>query len=130
MKPVNVVSTAEIADTGNTYRALLPYMKEEFRTTLKHYSGPGLVGNFRAVCFGLTASRLGLLAGLIIKSTQNGPDLLKNWSKNKFGLTPSCQRSGMKAMKLSYHSRSLTTTTLVPVGIWGLETSYRAGTSL
>ncbi|KAF5530848.1 hypothetical protein FNAPI_13471 [Fusarium napiforme] len=93
MKPGSVVSTAEIADTGNIYRALLPYMKEEARTTLEHYSGPGLVGNFRTVCFspslerirfGLSARRSGLQAELGIKSTQNGPGFLKNWSKNKF----------------------------------------------
>ncbi|KAF5602412.1 uncharacterized protein FSUBG_7719 [Fusarium subglutinans] len=93
MKPGNVAATAEIADTGNTYRALLPYMKEESRTTLEHYSGPGLVGNFRTVCFspnlerirfGLTASRSGLQAELDIRSTENGPGFLKNWSDSKF----------------------------------------------
>ncbi|EXL99519.1 hypothetical protein FOIG_08559 [Fusarium odoratissimum NRRL 54006] len=47
MKSGDVTSTAEIADTGSTYRALLPYMKEESRTLLEHYTGPGLVGNFR-----------------------------------------------------------------------------------
>ncbi|KAL9562700.1 hypothetical protein ACKAV7_013264 [Fusarium commune] len=96
MKPGNVATTAEIADTGNTYRALLPYMKEESRTTLEHYTGPGLVGNFRTVCFspslerihfGLTASRWGLQAELNIKSTKNGPNFLQNWSKNEFSFT-------------------------------------------
>ncbi|KAH7196012.1 hypothetical protein DER44DRAFT_814656 [Fusarium oxysporum] len=43
MKSGDVTSTAEIADTGSTYRALLPYMKEESRTLLEHYTGPGLV---------------------------------------------------------------------------------------
>jgi hypothetical protein len=36
MKPDKATSTAEIADTGNTHRALLPYMKEESRATLEH----------------------------------------------------------------------------------------------
>ncbi|KAF5688784.1 hypothetical protein FDENT_4727 [Fusarium denticulatum] len=80
MKPGNVVSTAEIAVIGNTYRALLPCMKEETRTTLEDYSGPGLVGNFRTVCFspslerirfGLTASRSGLQAELDIGPATN-----------------------------------------------------------
>ncbi|SCO57713.1 uncharacterized protein FFMR_14869 [Fusarium fujikuroi] len=93
MKSGNVASTAEIADTGNTYRALLPYMKEESRTTLEHYSGPGLGGNFRTVCFspslerirfGLTASKSGLQTELDIRSTKNGPDFLKNWSDSRF----------------------------------------------
>ncbi|KAJ9416567.1 hypothetical protein FOXG_10056 [Fusarium oxysporum f. sp. lycopersici 4287] len=44
MKSGDVTSTAEIADTGSTYRALLPYMKEESRTSLEHYTGPGLLG--------------------------------------------------------------------------------------
>uniref|UniRef100_A0A0D2Y1B3 Uncharacterized protein n=1 Tax=Fusarium oxysporum (strain Fo5176) TaxID=660025 RepID=A0A0D2Y1B3_FUSOF len=43
MKSGDVTSTAEIADTGSTYRALLPYMKEESRTSLEHYTGPGLL---------------------------------------------------------------------------------------
>ncbi|TVY68296.1 hypothetical protein Focb16_v002299 [Fusarium oxysporum f. sp. cubense] len=34
MKSGDVTSTAEIADTGSTYRARLPYMKEESRTSL------------------------------------------------------------------------------------------------
>lgn len=93
MKSGNVASTAEIADTGNTYRVLLPYMKEESRTTLEHYSGPGLVGNFRTVCFspslerirfGLTASKSGLQTELDIRSTKNGPEFLKNWSDSRF----------------------------------------------
>ncbi|KAF5696262.1 hypothetical protein FGLOB1_13654 [Fusarium globosum] len=93
MKSGNVVSTAEIADTGNTYRVLLPYMKEESRTTLEHYSGPGLVGNFRTVCFspslerirfGLTASKSGFQTELDIRSTKNGPEFLKNWSDSRF----------------------------------------------
>lgn len=86
MKSGDVTSTAEIADTGSTYRALLPYMKEESRTLLEHYTGPGLVGNFRTVCFSpslerihfdLTASRWGLQAELNIRSTENGPSFLK-----------------------------------------------------
>ncbi|CCT74935.1 uncharacterized protein FFUJ_11009 [Fusarium fujikuroi IMI 58289] len=93
MKSGNVASTAEIADTGNTYRVLLPYMKEESRTTLEHYSGPGLVSNFRTVCFspnlerirfGLTASKSGLQTELDIRSTKNGPEFLKNWSDSRF----------------------------------------------
>ncbi|KAM0081773.1 hypothetical protein ACKRZS_006041 [Fusarium odoratissimum] len=88
MKSGDVTSTAEIADTGSTYRALLPYMKEESRTLLEHYTGPGLVGNFRTVCFSpslerihfdLTASRWGLQAELNIRSTENGPSFLKNY---------------------------------------------------
>ncbi|KAJ4114150.1 hypothetical protein NW760_001044 [Fusarium oxysporum] len=86
MKSGDVTSTAEIADTGSTYRALLPYMKEESRTSLEHYTGPGLVGNFRTVCFSpslerihfdLTASRWSLQVELNIKSTENGPNFLK-----------------------------------------------------
>ncbi|WKT50760.1 hypothetical protein QSH57_015730 [Fusarium oxysporum f. sp. vasinfectum] len=46
MKSGDVTSTAEIADTGSTYRALLPYMKEESRTSLEHYTGPGLVDKY------------------------------------------------------------------------------------
>ncbi|KAL5592020.1 hypothetical protein FOVSG1_010909 [Fusarium oxysporum f. sp. vasinfectum] len=38
MKSGDVTSTAEIADTGSTYRALLPYMKEESRTF--YHAGP------------------------------------------------------------------------------------------
>ncbi|PCD26982.1 hypothetical protein AU210_013400 [Fusarium oxysporum f. sp. radicis-cucumerinum] len=93
MKSGDVTSTAEIADTGSTYRTLLPYMKEEPRTSLEHYTGPGLVGNFRTVCFSpslerihfdLTASRWSVQAELNIKSTENGPNFLKKWSKNEF----------------------------------------------
>jgi hypothetical protein len=93
MKSGDVTSTAEIADTGSTYRALLPYMKEESRTSLERYTGPGLVGNFRTVCFSpslerihvdLTASRWSVQAELNIKSTENGPNFLKKWSKNEF----------------------------------------------
>ncbi|KAI3579457.1 hypothetical protein IWW34DRAFT_806053 [Fusarium oxysporum f. sp. albedinis] len=46
MKSGDVTSTAEIADTGSTYRALLPYMKEESRTSLERYTGPGLVDKY------------------------------------------------------------------------------------
>ncbi|KAH7219881.1 hypothetical protein BKA60DRAFT_647256 [Fusarium oxysporum] len=46
MKSGDVTSTAEIADTGSTYCALLPYMKEESRTSLEHYTGPGLVDKY------------------------------------------------------------------------------------
>ncbi|RKK12485.1 hypothetical protein BFJ68_g10171 [Fusarium oxysporum] len=93
MKSGDVTSTAEIADTGSTYRTLLPYMKEEPRTSLEHYTGPGLVGNFRTVCFSpslerihsdLTASRWSLQVELNIKSTENGPNFLKKWSGNEF----------------------------------------------
>jgi hypothetical protein len=51
------------------------------------------VGNFRTVCFspslarihfGLTASKSGLQVELDVKSTKNGPEFLKDWSKIKF----------------------------------------------
>ncbi|KAF5543927.1 hypothetical protein FPHYL_11144 [Fusarium phyllophilum] len=39
MKSGDVTPTAEIADTGNTYRALMPYIEEKSRTTLER---PGM----------------------------------------------------------------------------------------
>ncbi|KAI8712838.1 hypothetical protein NCS52_01383200 [Fusarium sp. LHS14.1] len=43
-------SSTELGDTGDVYRALLPFSSPEARTSLEYYSGPGLVNNHRTVC--------------------------------------------------------------------------------
>ncbi|KAJ3469562.1 hypothetical protein MRS44_003627 [Fusarium solani] len=37
-------------DTGDTYRAMLPFSNETSRTTLEFYSGPAVVANTRTIC--------------------------------------------------------------------------------
>ncbi|EEU36365.1 uncharacterized protein NECHADRAFT_52602 [Fusarium vanettenii 77-13-4] len=43
-------SSAELGDTGDVYRAMLPFSSPEARASLEYYSGPGLVNNHRTVC--------------------------------------------------------------------------------
>ncbi|UPK95664.1 hypothetical protein LCI18_006599 [Fusarium solani-melongenae] len=42
--------STELGDTGDVYRALLPFSSPEARTSLEYYSGPGLVNNHRTFC--------------------------------------------------------------------------------
>ncbi|WAO88842.1 Hypothetical protein NCS54_00620400 [Fusarium falciforme] len=37
-------------DTGDTYRAMLPFLNETSRTSLEFYSGPAVVANTRTIC--------------------------------------------------------------------------------
>ncbi|KAI8721393.1 hypothetical protein NCS52_00586800 [Fusarium sp. LHS14.1] len=37
-------------DTGDTYRAMLPFLDESSRTSLEFYSGPAMVVNTRTIC--------------------------------------------------------------------------------
>ncbi|KAF4996141.1 hypothetical protein FDECE_12565 [Fusarium decemcellulare] len=39
-----------VGDTGDTFRAMLPFSWAESRTSLEHYSGPAVVANFRTMC--------------------------------------------------------------------------------
>ncbi|KAJ3527883.1 hypothetical protein NM208_g10489 [Fusarium decemcellulare] len=39
-----------VGDTGDTFRAMLPFPSAESRTSLEHYSGPAVVANFRTMC--------------------------------------------------------------------------------
>ncbi|KAF4970352.1 hypothetical protein FSARC_2608 [Fusarium sarcochroum] len=43
-------SSKELGDTGDIYRALLPFTGLEARASLEYYSGPGLVNNHRTIC--------------------------------------------------------------------------------
>ncbi|RSM03321.1 hypothetical protein CEP52_007446 [Fusarium oligoseptatum] len=45
-------SSRELGDTGDVYRALLPFSSPDARASLEYYSGPGLINNHRTVCVG------------------------------------------------------------------------------
>ncbi|KAF4948023.1 hypothetical protein FGADI_10018 [Fusarium gaditjirri] len=43
-------SLGPTSDTGNTYRAMLPFVHAKSRDSLEYYSGPAQVANFRTSC--------------------------------------------------------------------------------
>lgn len=45
-------SSAKFGDTGDVYRAFIPFSSPEVRASLEYYSGPALVNNHRTVCIG------------------------------------------------------------------------------
>ncbi|RKL03346.1 hypothetical protein BFJ70_g17288 [Fusarium oxysporum] len=46
--------TEKAADTGDVYRAMLPFDSPQDRTTLEYYAGPAVVVNQRTACFAPT----------------------------------------------------------------------------
>ncbi|UPL02684.1 hypothetical protein LCI18_013618 [Fusarium solani-melongenae] len=50
------LGTENAVDTGDVYRAMLPFESAAGRTTLEHYDGPAVVINQRTACFAPTFS--------------------------------------------------------------------------
>ncbi|KAM0425410.1 hypothetical protein ACHAPT_009467 [Fusarium lateritium] len=70
--------TENAVDTGDVYRAMLPFASAANRTTLEYYDGPAVVINQRTACFAPTFSKAkvewasgdgGAIAGLHLNAT-------------------------------------------------------------
>ncbi|KAH7176048.1 hypothetical protein EDB81DRAFT_632868 [Dactylonectria macrodidyma] len=55
--------TENAADTGDVYRAMLPFENAADRITLEYYHGPAVVVNQRTACFGPTISNAEIVWG-------------------------------------------------------------------
>lgn len=58
------VSKPSSGDTGDTYRAMLPFSDESSRTALEFYSGLAMVINLRTVCFPLVLDVFSIVPGI------------------------------------------------------------------
>ncbi|KAF4965628.1 hypothetical protein FSARC_6615 [Fusarium sarcochroum] len=82
------ISVTNVTDTGDTYRAILPFKEDKTRKTLEYYAGSAPIANLRTTCLGPSLSNLNLTiakcaTGILLEGNilmdNIEVEYLKNW---------------------------------------------------